>query len=95
MNINYINKCNKAEFIEIITEVLQNNFYLFAQKYYIYQFLNEYNDYSQIVKNQFNNMSKNIILETKYDHYFEIIYQEKINNLKERISEFCENEGWS
>ena len=95
MNINIINKCNKAEFIEIITEVLQNNFYYFAQKYYIYQFLNEYNDYSQIVENQFNNMAKNIILEPKYEHCFESVYREKINNLKERISEFCEHEGWS
>ena len=95
MNINYINKCNKAEFIEIITDVLQNNFSYFSQKYYVYQFLNEYNDYSQIVENQFNNMSKNIILEPKYEHFFESIYQEKINNLKERISEFCEHEGWT
>ena len=95
MNINYINKCNKAEFIEIITDVLQNNFYYTAQKYYIYKFLNMYYDFSQIVENQFNNMAKNIIPENKYNHIYELIYKEKIENLKERIDEFCEREGWA
>ena len=95
MNVDVINKCNKAEFIEIITDVLQNNFYYTAQKYYIYKFLNMYYDYSQIVENQFNNMAKNIIPENKYNHIYELIYKEKIENLKERIDEFCEREGWA
>ena len=96
MNMNIINKCNKDEFIEIIEEVLQDNFYYTAQKYYIYHFLDiYYNNYSQFILNKFNNMAKNIITESKYVHYFEKIYQEKINNLKERIVEFCEIEGWA
>ena len=95
MNIDIINKCNKAEFIEIIMDVLQNNFYYTAQKYYIYKFLNIYYDYSQFVENQFNDMAKNIIPQPEYNHIFELIYQEKIENLKERIDEFCQAEGWS
>ena len=54
-----------------------------------------YNNYSQFVLNKFNNMANNIILESKYYHNFEIVYEEKINNLKERIVEFCEVEGWA
>ena len=96
MNMNIINKCNKDEFIKIIEEVLQNNFYYTAQKYYIYHFLDiYYNNYSQFILNKFNNMAENIIKESKYVHYFEKIYQEKINNLKERIVVFCEIEGWA
>ena len=96
MNMNVINKCDKAEFIEIITEVLQNNFYYISQKFYIYRFLDMYyNNVSQFILNKFNNMAKDIILEPKYEQNFEIVYKEKINNLRERIVEFCEAEGWA
>ena len=96
MNMNVINKCDKAEFIEIITEVLQNNFYYISQKFYIYRFLDMYyNNVSQFILNKFNNMAKDIILEPKYEQNFEIVYKEKINNLRERIVEFCEVEGWA
>ena len=95
-NLAIKDKCKKIEFIGIIENYLKNNFYYLGQKIYIYQFLMEVGElFSEKVRDEVNSYVNNILNNnTKIEHWFEDIYREKIENLKELIQNYYDKEGY-
>ena len=86
INLKVDDKCNKKEFESIIENNLRNNFYYMAQKYFIYQLINEFCDsFSEKVAQKDNEVVKTILNETEIYYFYKDIYRQKFMNLEKKI----------
>ena len=86
INLKVDDKCNKKEFESIIENNLRNNFYYMAQKYFIYQLINEFCDsFSEKVAQKNNEVVKTILNETETYYFYKDIYRQKFMNLEKKI----------
>ena len=93
ITIQIIQKCNKNEFITIITRNLQDNFDYMAQKYYIYQLIFEIGEnFSETILKEFNKGMLNILNEEITESFYQNIYNNKFKMLENYIKEYFENE---
>ena len=94
-NLKIENKCNKNEFIRIIQDNLQNNFYYLAQKFFIYQFIIEFcGHFSEIVNDKMNKSLEEFLKNQEANYFFEEIYKQKIEDLKIIVQKFYANKEY-
>ena len=88
-NINYKNKCDKNDFINIIETFLNNNFYYFSQKYAIYRIIvDAFEQISEKLETFINDLISNLIDKTNRNDLLKTIYFKKCEDLKGRIDNF-------
>ena len=91
-NLKMKNKCDKNEFIQIIQTNLENIFYYIAQKFFIYQLIFEFcNYFSEIMFENLNKTILHILNGPEATYLFERVYQQKIEDLRERTKLFYAN----
>ena len=91
-NINYKNKCDKNDFINIIETFLNNNFYYFSQKYAIYRIIvDAFEQISEKLETFINDLISKLIDKTNHNDLLKTIYFKKCEDLKGRIDNFLEN----
>ena len=91
-NINYKNKCDKNDFINIIETFLNNNFYYLSQKYAIYRVIADaFEQISEKLETFINDLISNLIDKTNHNDLLKTIYFKKCEDLKGRIDNFLEN----
>ena len=91
-NINYKNKCDKNDFINIIETFLNNNFYYLSQKYAIYRVIADaFEQISEKLETFINDLISKLIDKTNHNDLLKTIYFKKCEDLKGRIDNFLEN----
>ena len=92
-NINIENKNNKENFINIIKEFLNNNFYYIAQKYCMHRLITDsFESFSKDIEDVINSNIKSIISNDKdIKNCFNNIYFKKIEDLIEIFNQFLKN----
>jgi len=92
-NINIDNKNNKENFINIIKEFLNNNFYYIAQKYCMHRLITDsFESFSKDIEDVINSNIKSIISNDKdIKNCFNNIYFKKIEDLIEIFNQFLPN----
>jgi hypothetical protein len=88
-NINYKNKCDKNDFINIIETFLNNNFYYLSQKYAIYNVIvDAFVQISEKLETFINTLINNLIDQNNPNDLLKTIYFKKCEDLKGRIDNF-------
>ena len=88
--INFMNKCNKNDFIQIINSFLKDNFFYISQKYIIYRVLEVSEEISETVELSVNKIIKEIL--NQKNSILEKIYLHKFEELEEYINKFRKNQ---
>ena len=91
--INFMNKCNKNDFIQNISIFLKDNLFYISQKYIIYRVLEVCEEISETIELSVNKIIKDILNQKKPIDILEKIYIHKFGELEEYINQFRNNKN--